>query len=59
MTSLHEYYVAELGLEFATPGTVVRHAIDCAMEPGTSLHENAFFQVYKTSGTLYIIYITV
>ena len=35
MINLHESYVAELGFELATPGSSVRHATVCSMEPGS------------------------
>ena len=34
MINLHESYVAKLGFKLGTPGSAVRHATDCSIEPG-------------------------
>ena len=47
MINLHESYVVELGFELATPGFSVRHATDCAMEPGYSSFERNYSFTFK------------
>ena len=41
--NINESYVAELGFELATPGSVVRRDIDCTMEFGNRWRKKALY----------------
>ena len=45
MINLHESYAAKLRFELITPGSAVRHAIDCSVEP--SLMENIIIKKWS------------